>query len=311
MKFSISAKKDKVYQQIQDYMEELQEFSHLDLKVPIIGHRMGDHKHYPVNVNKDSLLITYKPVCNMMDEAFLEKGLTGIELDVRLWKKENISVVHDAIEPTISNIGEKYLSNNSIENIIKHFIDQKYYKDRKLFIELKINMKFFDFRSFSFFPDMLSELEKISIHKTMEKIEATIASYEEKERIAESICIISFNISALHYAFYCSHYPFPFYLIISTNQFLKKFLSRFFSYIPLTDKEKQRIQYSEWIRGIWFDPNFLSSPVQTLTDINAKRKNKLEFFLSTYGMQPEKLFKKLKSCKTKIAISGLIFECEP
>ncbi|MCB1192463.1 MAG: hypothetical protein H7A23_19365 [Leptospiraceae bacterium] len=309
MQYSLSSKIAPIKEQVNEYINGFKNYFHTHNLYNIIGHRIGDYKHYPKNLNDAKDIHKYKDIVAMIDHAFLNQGLTGIELDLRQWNNNHICVVHDTIRKNVSSQGEEYIVKNSLENVLTHFIEKGYYKHKKLFIEIKVSGKFFRFKDKTFFPDYVSKEERHFIGSVFSSTEEIILKYPDKQQIRNSINFISFSLAALHYAYRSGDENYALYLILSTNQFMKKFLSRFFSYIPLTEAEKLRIQYSEWLKGLWFDPYYLQNPVETLQEINSQRKNKLELFISTYGMDPQKLLEKFKG-KDKLEIHGVIFECE-
>jgi glycerophosphoryl diester phosphodiesterase len=277
-----------------------------------IGHRIGNHLEYPTNVNKRKYILGYKNTCELLDDAFSKSGLTGIELDVRLGPDGVVYVVHDKIKKELKSECWDYLKENSLEKFLRHWIEKEYYKLGKVYIELKLSPKIFHLQKQSFLPDVVNESEKKLIDTLFLTMTRIMEDYQTNQaEISQSIGFISFSLAALHYAFVVSGFRHSMYLITTTDQFMKRSLSRAMFYVPLTPAEKSRIQYSEWLSGIWFDPVYIDDPVSTFLEINKLRKNPLEFFVSTYGMKYSKLLEKFQTPLAKeFPVSGMIFDLE-
>ncbi|WCL49982.1 hypothetical protein [Leptospira sp. GIMC2001] len=306
MTFSFPFDTDKILQA----SDSLKTYINCDEPFYIIGHRLGDYSRYPTNVNKKKYIPHYKNSTELIDSAFTEYGLNGVELDVRLGSDGNVYVVHDKIKKNLPQESINYLADNSIEKFIQHFIDKKYYLKNRIFIELKLAPKLFHPDKQSFLPDVVNRSEKKLIDNLFRILDRILSQYpEERQLIQQSICFISFSLAALHYAYVVSEAVHEFHLITTTDQFIKKTLSRMMFYVPLTPQEKSRIQYAEWLTGIWFDPYYLDDPVSTFLGINELRRNKLKFYISTYGMKYSKLLEKFKSPNSEqFPVSGMIFD---
>lgn len=283
-----------------------------DSRFYLIGHRMGDHRHYPTNANRPKWLGGYKSTRELMDRAFQTYGLNGIELDVRLGGDGNVYVVHDKIKKNLPDLSWDYLRENSWEKLIRHFIEKEYYIENRIFIELKLSPKLFHRKKQSFLPDVVSQSEKQLIDTLFMELGHILSEYPDtREEIQRSIGFISFSLAALHYAYVTSLASHEYFLITTTDQFMKKSVSRALFYIPLTPSEKARIQYAEWLTGIWFDPAYIDKPVETFLGINSLRRNPLKFYISTYGMKFPKLLQKFQSSRAmEFPVSGVIFDLE-
>lgn len=282
----------------------------VDSKFYLIGHRIGDYLNYPTNVNKEKYIPYYKNTIDLMDAAYLKYGLNGIELDLRLASDGSIYIVHDKIKKKIKPLSLKYLQENSLELFLKYYIEKEYYIENKMFIEIKLSPKIFHVKKQSFLPDVVNDSEKRLIDKLFLTIERVLSEFPEiRGEVSQSIGFISFSLAALHYAYVICPYPHEFFLITTTDQFIKRSLSRVMFYIPLTPAEKSRIQYAEWLSGIWFDPYYIDNPVETFLEINELRKNPLKFYISTYGMKFSKLLDKFQNPLAKeFPVSGMIFD---
>ncbi len=277
-----------------------------------IGHRIGDHLHYPTNVNKEKYLAPYKNTKDLMDAAFRSHGLNGIELDLRLGPDGVVYVVHDKIKKNLSPLAFRYLEQNSLELFLRHYIENEYYVENRIFIEIKLSPKIFHLKKQSFLPDVVNNSEKRLIDQIFLTLEQVLSGYPNtRDDVSRSIGFISFSLAALHYAYVICRKSHEFFLITTTDQFMKRTLSRAMFYIPLTPAEKSRIQYAEWLSGIWFDPLYIDDPVETFLRINELRRNPLKFYVSTYGMKFQKLLEKFNTPNAKhFPVSGMIFDLE-
>ncbi|MCC5815296.1 MAG: hypothetical protein JJT78_11105 [Leptospira sp.] len=285
---------------------------HPDSNFNLIGHRIGDHLNYPTNVNKEKYIDRYSNTATLMDRAFLNHGLNGIELDVRLGADGVVYVVHDKIKKSLKPKSVAYLEENSLEKFINHFIEKDYFVENKIYIEIKLSPKIFHIHKQSFLPDVVSQSEKKLIDSLFLTLERVLSNYPNtREEIQKSIGFISFSLAALHYAYAVSRVNHDLFLITTTDQFMKRSLSRAMFYVPLSPDEKARIQYSEWLTGVWFDPIYIDNPVETFLSINELRRNPLKFYISTYGMKFPKLLKKFQSPRaSEFPVSGMIFDLE-
>lgn len=311
MHYALNSDNGPLEEQIHSYYKEIASCVDADKETVLIGHRIGDYRKYPVNLNRARFVEKYDSVTDMIDRAFNESGLSGIELDVRLWgKHEQVSVAHDQIRKKYSDEAAAYLEENSFENVLEHFIRKRYYEEHKLYIELKLSRKIFHAKTRRMFADAVNEYESRLIERINSILEEVCRHHSAADKIRESIGFISFSLAALHKMYLVSEVHYPLYLITTTDQFMKKSLSRAMFHIPLTEPQLVKIRYAEWLTGIWFDPYYLDDPAGTFLALNATRKKPLEFFLSTYGMKPANLLKKFRD-RPRLPVQGIIFELEP
>ena len=296
---------------IKESTDQILKYSEKSDPFYIIGHRLGNHKRYPINYNGDTPLVNYENTTTLMDNAFLTYKLTGLELDVRMGLNGIIYVTHDKIE-TSTYESEDFLKNNTLYKFLNHFIEKDYFKSNRLFIEIKFDQKFFSFENFSFFPDKLNEAEKDLIASCLKIIdELASKNMKYRETILNSISFISFSLESLYYIHSLTPNIHELFLIVTTNQFLKEYLSYLVSHVPLNHREKERIQNADWLTGLWFDPLHIDMPKKTFSEINSKRKKPLSLYLSTYGMEFNKIMDLLKEEESpNLPLSGVIYELE-
>jgi hypothetical protein len=289
---------------LRDFIEPKENFN-------FIGHRLGDFLHYPKNLNETQYIPTYKSTIDLMKQGFTESGLNALELDLRMGDGGEVYVTHDELKPNLHPDSLNYLKNNTFYKFINNFIENKFYEKNKLFIELKVSPKIIDIESFSFFPDMLKSSEKKLIENIFILLEKALLPYlSEREAIKKSISFVSFSKRSLEYAYEYSNDSYEYFLIVSTNQFIKKELSPLFYYKPFDENQISEIKAAEWLTGIWFDPFHIDNAFDTFSEINSNRNNKLRYYISTYGMDFDELLNKLKNSfrNKKLPVSGIIFD---
>ena len=291
-------------ERLKPYIEPKENFS-------FIGHRLGDFLNYPKNVNEKEYINTYKSTLDLMQRGFDESGLNGLELDLRKDIDGEVYVTHDELKNNLNPESLEYLKNNTFYKFINYFIENRYYENNKLFIELKVSPKILDIETFSLFPDVLNFKEKQLIESIFTIIEKALIPYhDKKELIKKSISFVSFSKKSLEYAFNYSNELYEYFLIVSTNQFIKKELSPLLYYTPFDENQINAIKRADWLTGIWFDPLHVDNLFDIFIDINSKREKKLKYYVSTYGMDFNELINKFKNNfkNTKLPVSGMIFD---
>lgn len=290
--------------------ESLAESAILEKDFLLIGHRLGNFRHYPLNVNKKRYLKDFINTSELMIKSFTEYGLNALELDLRLGPDGMAYVVHDRIKKNIGRECLSWLSENSFEKLLIRFIENGFSNDKKLFVELKLSPKIFHPKKQGFFPDAVSSSERRLIEEIFSVMKRVSSVYpDRREEIRRSVGFISFSLAALHTAYAVSEEIHEYHLITTTDHFLKKNLSRALFYIPLNTEEKTKITYSEWLTGIWFDPKYIADPVQTFLEINEQRKNRLQFYVSSYGMDFSKISGRFFSERgEKLPVKGIFFD---
>ena len=295
---------ENAFDSLKNYIEHKENFN-------FIGHRLGDFLHYPKNVNEVEYINTYKSTTELMHKGFNESGLNGLELDLRKSSDGEVYVTHDEIKNELHPDSLNYLSNNTFFKFINNYIDNQYYKNNKLFIELKVSPKILDIETFSLFPDTLNLTEKQLIESIFSILDKALIPYPEiKDEIKKSISFVSFSKRSLEYAFEYSNDIYEYFLIVSTNQFIKKELSPLLYYTPFDDNQILAIKKADWLTGIWFDPFHVDNLFEIFLDINSNREKKLKYYVSTYGMDFNELLNKFKSSfrNSKLPVSGMIFD---
>ncbi len=295
---------ENAFNRLKNYIEPKENFN-------FVGHRLGDFLHYPKNVNEVEYIKTYKGTTELMQKGFNDSGLNGLELDLRKSSDGEVYVTHDEIKNELHPDSLNYLSNNTFYKFINNYIDNQYYKYNKLFIELKVSPKILDIETFSLFPDTLNLTEKQLIENIFTILDKALIPYPElKGEIKKSISFVSFSKRSLEYAFEYSKDIYEYFLIVSTNQFIKKELSPLLYYTPFDENQILAIKKADWLTGIWFDPFHVDNLFEIFLDINSNREKKLKYYVSTYGMDFNELLNKFKSSfrNSKLPVSGMIFD---
>lgn len=257
-----------------------------------IGHRMGEFRHYPENLNTTRRLDSYKEIPDMMDEGFRYFGLNGLEMDVRVANRppragENqpVYVVHDPLVENLPAPCRAYLERNRLVTVIRHYVKKKYYETRFLGIELKLNRRHYDpakgfWTSAQEYERRLGPAAVAAIDQVCADMKLTPAV---RRKVQASIGFSCFHLGGLEAVQAAGGDRYKYYLIASTDRFWSGLANRILSKNPpLRGAHLDVIAGLDWLTGIWFDPLFYDRPVALFNDINARRSKKLHFFLSTY-----------------------------
>ena len=283
----------------------------------VVFHRAGSFQEYAKNVNKadfkyDGSPLSVKDVATLMDRSFGELKADSIEIDAQTVNESqsyrNVYIVHDEIdEKKLTEMAKNYLANNTLEKVIDHFIQKKYFfpkpdnqTGKHLYIELKIPKKHLYLNH-----SPLSSAQKQYIEKIIGELKNTIntnaAGSNTSTAIRRQIGFASFNLYALEYAHDFSKQQgqdgYHYYFIAATNLGLRGYLANvFFSkeINYLDEKLKKRLISHDWLSGIWFDPAGIKRIADTFNTINSKRESPLMLYISTYKLKREKFFEKLR-----------------
>lgn len=276
--------------------------------IHIIGHRLGDYKKYPKDANSPQLISGYSSTTELMEKAFSETGLDGIELDVRGDSTGEIYVTHDELVEPLQEKSKEYLNKNTFSNFLEYFIKNKYYYKKKIYIEIKQKIPIFSLKKFNFVPDSMEHVNTDFLSSLIETIDRCISVEEDKAVICSAINFISFHLSPLAYLHALAPDRHGCFYIITTNKSPEKYLAPLARHRALFPGECKRIRDADFLNGIWFDPFYLDNPARTLESLNEGREQRLEFYLSTYGMPLASLLEKLRKDPEKLELHGLIYE---
>jgi hypothetical protein len=309
-------------------------------RLEVVFHRAGSFQEYAKNVSDpdfkyDCCPSSVKDVTVLMDRSFNQLGADGIEIDARtVYKsqtKPNVYIVHDKIdEEKLSEMSKAYLENNTLTNVLTHFIQEKYFSPQKygpsgkyIHIELKIPKKHLHLNH-----SPLNSMQKQYIEQIIDELHDTIESAagngNMSAAIRRHIGFASFNLYALEYANSYSikqlQDGYRFYFIAGTNRGFIGYLANFFfsKEINYLDANlTQRLISHEWLSGIWFDPAGINRIAETFNEINSQRESPLFLYISTYNLKRQCFFNKLRRDAAKTAtdppvklenVRGLIFD---
>ncbi|MBF0430428.1 MAG: hypothetical protein HQK83_04065 [Fibrobacteria bacterium] len=273
----------------------------------IIGHQLGDFRHYPLNCNKLSHCYDIR---QMMDTAFNIFNLTGIELDVQLRYDGVICVMHDELPEQTAPIAEPYTSNNTLEGALLHLFEQETFQDKTMYIEIKCSHH-----------SRLNDKEKKTINSLSTLIHNLANSNKtQKCHLKKQVKFISFNLSALNYLNTCSaHFPLDTIYIAVTDTWLLQLLhllpGRFMeSYGLFNGTMMNKLVTNTTLTGIWFDPLGIKNFAQKFNRINEEREKHtpplppLDIGISTYKLSWDNFKKRFTNQGNRQLqnVSGLI-----
>lgn len=276
-----------------------------------MGHRLGDYRHYPLNLKKEQSIRHYKSVGQMMKEAFIYFGLTGVEFDVRLFLKgdETIYITHDPLgyPDDIGPQGRHYLQNSTLELLLDTYIQEKYYEIGPLGIELKSQPVLRGERGY-FSHDMAYMGRLISALQRL--LGRMLGRGRLAKKIRSRLLFASFDLPALERLHREIGPDYGCYLILTAENRLLGGLGKLvYHNDPLWKKQKERIGRAHFLCGIWFDPAFMQEPGLTISELSAQRSRPLEVYLSTYYSGRELLAARLAR-GPRLRVQGLFFELD-
>lgn len=308
----------------------------------VVFHRAGSIQEYAKNVNEhdfkyDRSLSSVKDVTVLMDRSFIQLEADGIEIDAQtIYGSQtytNVYIVHDKIdEKNLSQMSEAYLENNTLTNVLRHFIQKQYFDSKKfgpsgkyIFIELKIPKKRLHLNHSPLNLTQKQYIEQI-IDELQDTIESAVGNSNMSAAIRRHIGFASFNLYALEYANRYSmnqqQHGYRFHFIAGTNRRLIGYLANIFFSTAinyLDDNLTQRLISHKWLTGIWFDPAGINRIAETFNKINSDRDPPLFLYMSTYNLKRQSFFNKLRKDVARTAtdpptklenVRGLIFDIQ-
>ena len=286
-------------------------------KLITIGHQIGNYELYP----KFPWEMEHKGFDSRKEMAlsYNKLGFDGIELDVQLGPElKTPYIIHERITDTYPEADQEWKAvqslyeNNSLEKLLKEFIEKRFYKKRKrIYIELKAKHS-----------DIIDQLEEQTIDETLKIIERLTRNHPDAAAIRKEIAFISFNHLTLQRAMMhegcrppqadCrDDAGYQFYYLAVSNQARSKLFSRlicpeFNDAGHLFIENRDDATYKEFwdmlntgtqLTGIWFLPGTLDDGARQLSRLNDRRENyfgdtnhAFEFYLSTYQLSHQDLF---------------------
>ena len=327
----------------QDIMESYRQETETLLEYPIprhaVLHRAGSFQEYAKDVHDSKF--SYRPkeggiqdVADLMDWSFKELDADGIEIDVQTVpgseKFDKVYIVHDPIraENGLSDDACDYLEKNELEDVLKRYISENYFKtgkgnkrERFLYIELKCAKGCFRLRHHA-----LSDEEKAYLEKVVSRISKLLPDNDQatSERIRRHIAFASFNLGALEHTYRFmkergEESGHRFFFIAATNKpILGRIACLFSREINYLDEDlTNRIINASWLDGIWFDPSGMNVIAKTFNNINRRRKDgPLDIHISTYKLCKKQYLKKMRKemavqgTETLQHVKGMIYEIQ-
>jgi hypothetical protein len=303
--------------EIRDYIVETHELVDISPDgLEVVFHRAGSFQEYAKNVNaKDFQYGTggksSRDVFELMDRSYSELAADGIEIDAQTVPANsnypNVYIVHDRIDDAnLSKAAKTYLANNSLAEVLTHFIQNEYFKPQKdnpdgnyLFIELKIPKKNLHLNHSPLNRSQKQYIEQI-IGELQQTIESEAGTGDMSASIRQHIGFASFNLYALEYAHQFANssqqQDYSFYFIAGTNRGLIGYLAAVFGSREINYLNAvltQMLIQHDWLTGIWFDPAGINHMAATFNEINRQRQSPLGLYISTYKLKRQRFFERL------------------
>lgn len=287
-------------------MNELSDSICFDRDVTTILHRAGSYQEYAKNINCTEFNSDngIRDINDLMDEAFTRYHADGIEIDLRTVPEnpsyEGVYVSHDAIRSVIMEHGHEaaraYLSRNSINQVLKHFLARGYdISGHRIFMELKVPRK--HLLSNNTDPD---ESDMAYLRKSYETVNAVVNDTKDSVRrksLVAHLGFISFNPYALKAIHDMDNAGYELHFLAATNRPIG---GRFAALLDdelnfLNESLAGFLTHADWLDGIWFDPRGIDSAAEIFNSINDGRKRKAGIYLFTFKLEYSELKKRLAS----------------
>ncbi len=307
--------KKNVQEKIESYKERTKRYLNISegKRLSAIGHQAGNYEQYPKDPGE---IGPHKlDISELMKQSFELFGLDAIEIDIQIDQEnvinqgiKDVFVVHDKLGNDLETCAVEYLKRNTLENVLKCFIDEKYYKKNKhIYIEIKCDDS-----------KKLEKQDEAVIERALDVIDELLEIYpqERAEEVFKHISFASFNYKALERTAKLSNSRHSLFLIVASNRFLGWIVSK--TYWPhfnyLGKKLKKTLSESELITGVWFDPCAVNNFNKVFNGINRKRESRgelkqLKIFVSTYLLGENDYFNRMKDDGEELEnVEGLFFE---
>ena len=287
-------------------INELSGSVRFDRDVTTILHRAGSYQEYAKNINCTAFNADndIRDINDLMDEAFTRYKADGIEIDLRTIPSnpafKGVYVTHDAIKSLIARHGHAaargYLSRNSINQVLKHFIDRGYdLSGRRIFMELKVPRK--HLLSNNTDPD---EEDMRYLRESYTAVTTALNEVPDTARrksIASHLGFISFNPYALKAIHDMDDAGYELHFLAATN---RPVAGRFAALLDdelnfMNDSIRGYLTRADWLDGIWFDPRGIDNAAEIFNSINDGRKRKAGIYLFTFKLEYGDLKKRLAS----------------
>jgi len=304
----------------------------------LIGHGASSWRYYPMGVNKRGLVYgngfsnNKTPALDIVD--LIKKSIEvdpkiSIELDAHYapdnhfikqkYPNDGAYILHNLPKWDKPYMNKDsvvdYFHRNTIKNTIDFFVQNTYYQESKVYIELKSNKECIDINCHADYCSIQSE-----------KLAKELIPYTSyvREDGQNWLCITSFSPLALKT--FRDALPenlkdkFDYVLILGyTGSWVKSKLAQLKGFVPRFDSQiNSFIVHSDWLNTIWFSAQGISNYKTVFNDILLKRKEfyeeeKLTFSYSTYQKKAKKMYQlmqKNKSEKLKAEIRSFMLDLD-
>jgi len=284
----------------------------------VIGHAAGSYRYYPMNIYKDQYAYgnqwskkcksQAKNIGELIDMFFKHDKVSSVEIDVQAPPKDHILcqegrdclfIMHDKPDwdeiTSLDSPVVEYLDNNTLRKTLEHFVSEKHYIDKKLYVEIKSQFK-------CNAPKRNDEKCKYLGERVASVIKDFIKGHSEAMSGNNWITIVSFSATALEsfrgelsnelkdkvdYALIAGVHPFG----------LKWFLGQLKGSVPLFNKELQKFAITtRWLDRVWFSAQGISDYNVLFKSLNEQRVAQccackpLEFSVASYPYKSEEFY---------------------
>jgi len=267
------------------------------------GHRAGSFQEFAKTLYAGDAAAR-RPVVELMDRAYDEFGLSGIEVDVRAspLNERDVVVVHDRIDVApLDEAGRAYAEANTARGLLEHFLaGERHLDGRRIVFELKAPR------------DGLDPATEQSVDRLARTLNEVLGA---RPLARGAVDVISFNHAALqrmHAALGEAGAAHGLYQIVTSNQY-PEWIFRFGPQPPFDATLEAKLREVPWLRGVYFDPRFVDDFAHLFNSISEEREaqglNALELHLSTFSHERAEFAARLAAEPEPLRhVSGLIYE---
>ncbi len=303
-----------------------------------IGHGAGSWRYYPMGINKDGRVYgngykhkktKAKDLIDLIETSIDIDPNMSIELDAQYapdthrisltYPQDGAYILHDIPDwkdkATEKDSALSYLHRNTLKIALDHFVKKKYYKQTKVYVELKVT------------EDCVHlENQLIDCNKQSQKLAKELITYAsscQRETKENWLCVTSFSPAAL--TDFRNSLPaadrdkFDYVLIAGyTGGWPKSKLAQSKGHVPeFDDRMISFAKNTEWLNCIWFSAQGITK-FNTIFNTLVKERhqdhpnwNALEFSFSTYQWNAKKMKRKLTKCpKLEVPIRSFMLDLD-
>lgn len=322
-------------------------------ELEVIAHVAGSYREYPMTVDrgflpKDGMVMSQgwgikswfkaKDINDLIDKTFENSEIDSLEIDIQVPPSDHplctkgkrcAFVVHDLVDWSAvdnkNNAANIYLKRNSLDKILTHFVKEKsYYKNRRLYLELKSlftcnapkrkSKECSDLgkRIAKEISMVLPDLKNIKSDNNKNWLTLTSFSASALEEAHTSLKILGLD-EFVDFALIAGVYPNNSFL-----SFAKWVVGQQKGSVPMFTKPLRKFAVEKtWLDSIWFSPQGVTNFYSLFHKMNKSREDEglgpLKFSVANYSIKWPKFKKAMlrqPACATKVPIVAMMIDID-